>query len=130
MISEGQDAKGNEHSTNRKARVRGINRAKSAERTLVKNGHPGTADDGGWTWEERRVIAEEGVFPSDTRWHHINDVKRNPEQADLADNIIPSRGENAGHVKKYHPQGTRQGSSGKLLDREKMLEEHLNGNHE
>ena len=105
------------------ARQRGVNRAKSAEQELVQNGHPGTADDGGWSWAERKQIAETGQYPSDTRWHHINDVKRNPEEADNPDNIIPSRGDNAGHVEKYHPNGTRAGSSGEMLNREALQKE-------
>lgn len=109
------------------ARQRGVDRAKSAERDLVKSGHPGTADDGGWTLAERKQIAETGQFPSDTRMHHINDVKNNPGLADVPDNVIPSRGGAAGHVEKYHPQGTRAGSSGEMLDRQKLKDEHLNG---
>jgi len=73
-------------------------------------------------------IAETGQFPSDTRWHHINDVKRNPGQADVADNVIPSRGGNAGHVSKYHPNGTQAGSSGPLLNRSQLKNNHMNGN--
>ncbi|WP_419237712.1 RHS repeat-associated core domain-containing protein [Photobacterium leiognathi subsp. mandapamensis] len=110
------------------ARQRGVNRAKSAERDLVKSGHPGTADNGGWSFAERKRIAETGQFPSDTRWHHINDVKRNPGQADVADNVIPSRGGNAGHVSKYHPNGTQAGSSGSLLNRRQLKNNHMNGN--
>ncbi|ODC03040.1 hypothetical protein BFW38_05245 [Terasakiispira papahanaumokuakeensis] len=110
------------------ARQRGVNRAKSAERDLVQSGHPGTADDGGWSFAERKRIAETGQFPSDTRWHHINDVKNNPDLADVADNIVPSRGNNIGHVRKYHPAGTRSGSSGSMLNRFQLKEEHMNGN--
>lgn len=98
------------------ARRRGIDRAKRGERALVESGHPGTADEG-WSLPERKQIAETGQFPKDTRWHHINDVKRNPGMADQADNVLPSRGGTAGHVEKYHETGTQNGSSGPLLDR-------------
>jgi hypothetical protein len=84
---------------------------------LVESGHPRTADGEGWTWAERKQIAETGQFPKDTQWHHINDAKRNPGMADNPDNIVPSRGGFADHVKKYHPGGTQAGSSGPLLDR-------------
>ncbi|MDT3281738.1 RHS repeat-associated core domain-containing protein [Shewanella scandinavica] len=110
------------------ARQRGVNGAKSAERDLVKSGHPGTADSGGWSFAERKRIAETGQFPSDTRWHHINDVKRNPGLADVADNVTPSRGGNTGHVSKYHPNGTQAGSSGSMLNRSQLNNDHMNGN--
>ncbi|HIF9420121.1 TPA: hypothetical protein ACX6SA_000152 [Photobacterium damselae] len=110
------------------ARQRGVNRAKAAERELIRSGHPSTADEDGWSFMERRLIAEKGLFPSDTRWHHINDVKRHPELADLADNVIPSRGKNAGHIRKYHPSGTRAGLSGELLNRVQLKIKHMNGN--
>lgn len=110
------------------ARQRGVNRAKSAERDLVKSGHPGTADNGGWSFAERKRIAETGQFPSDTRWHHVNDVKRNPGLGDVADNVIPSRGGHAGHVSKYHPNGTQAGSSGPMLNRAQLKRNHMNGN--
>lgn len=100
--------------------------AKSAERKLVKSGHPGTADEG-WSWAERKQIAETGQYPEDTRWHHINDVERNRDLADVADNVIPSRGGTSGHVEKYHPLGTQAGSSGELLDRDALLKAHLRG---
>ncbi|WP_254918677.1 RHS repeat domain-containing protein [Vibrio sp. V15_P4S5T153] len=132
LAGEAHEGKGEDVTNNAKAiknaRQRGVNRAKSAERDLVKSGHPGTADNGGWSFAERKRIAETGQFPSDTRWHHINDVKRNPGQADLADNIIPSRGGNAGHVSKYHPNGTQAGSSGPLLNRSQLKNNHMNGN--
>ncbi len=62
-----------------------------------------------------------------------NDAKsiknaRHPELADLADNVIPSRGKNAGHVRKYHPSGTRAGSSGELLNRVQLKIKNMNGN--
>jgi hypothetical protein len=110
------------------ARQRGVNRAKAAERDLVRSGHPGTADNDGWTLAERKLIAEKGQFPSDTRWHHIKDVKRNPMLADVADNVRPSRGGNAGHVSKYHPHGTQAGSSGSMLNRDQLQNDHMNGN--
>lgn len=109
-------------------RQRGVNRAKSAERDLVKNGHSGTADEGGWSFAERKRIAETGQFPSDTRWHHINDVKNNPNLADVPDNVIPPRGGNAGHVSKYHPSGTQAGSSGSMLNRSELKNDHMNRN--
>lgn len=109
------------------ARQRGVNRAKSKERDLIKNGHQGTADDG-WSLSERKRIAETGQYPSDTRWHHINDVKRNPTQASNPDNVIPSRGGAAGHVSKHHPKGTQAGSSGTNLNRDQLLKDHINGN--
>lgn len=65
--------------------------------------------------------------PSDVRWHHISDVKRNPELADVPNNVRPSRGEAAGHVQNFHPNGTRAGSSGPLLDRDALKNQHLNG---
>ncbi|MBV6498766.1 MAG: hypothetical protein CJBNEKGG_00994 [Prosthecobacter sp.] len=99
------------------ARRRGIDRARREERSLVESGHPGTADGDGWSLTERKLISETGQFPKDTRWHHINDVKRNPEMADNADNVLPSRGGTSGHVEKYHPNGTQNGSSGPMLDR-------------
>jgi RHS repeat-associated protein len=109
------------------ARQRGVNRAKSAERELVRAGHPGTADED-WSWDERREIAETGQFPGDVRWHHVNDVKRNPVLADEPNNVRPVRGGNSGHVAKHHPHGgTRGGSSGELLDREDLLRTHLGG---
>ncbi|GBC63453.1 hypothetical protein DENIS_4447 [Desulfonema ishimotonii] len=111
----------------KKARERGVDRAKSAERKLIQSGHPGTADDGGWSWEERKKIAEERVYPKDTRWHHINSVKENPGLAEVADNVSASRGGTKGHVTKYHPNGTQAGSSGKMLNRQKMMENHLRG---
>lgn len=111
---------------NTAARRRGINRAISAERELVRSGHPGTADSG-WTWAERRMIAETGEFPSDVNWHHINDVERNIGLADNPDNLLPSRGGFSGHVQKYHPNGTRAGSQGDLLNRANLLYEHLRG---
>lgn len=109
------------------ARQRGVNQAKAAERDLIQNGHPGTANEGGFTFAERKQIAETGQYPSDVRWHHINDVKRNPELADVPNNVIPSRGGAAGHVQNFHPNGTRAGSSGPLLDREALKNRHLNG---
>ncbi len=109
------------------ARQRGVNRAKSAERDLVESGHPGTADDGGWSWAERKRIAETGQFPDDIEWHHINDVHNNPGLADVPDNVTPSRGGRPGHVQKYHPNGTRQGSAGSLLDRSGAKCKHLSG---
>jgi hypothetical protein len=109
------------------ARQRGVNRAKSAERKLVESGHPGTADEG-WSWAERKRIAETGQYPADSRWHHINDVKRNPGLADVPDNVVPSRGGTSGHVRKYHPGGTQAGSSGDLLDRSGSLDQHMGGN--
>ncbi len=102
------------------ARQRGVERAKAAERELVKAGDPGTVE-GGWSFAERKVIAGNGQYPADTRWHHINDVKRNPTLADNPDNVIPARGGNLGHVQLYHPQGTRAGSTGTLLDRELLI---------
>lgn len=60
-----------------------------------------------------------------TIWHHINDVKRNPELADIADNVIPSRGGTSGHVDKYHPNGIQAGSSGGLLNRDSLRNEHI-----
>lgn len=59
----------------------------------------------------------------------MNDVKRNPDLADVPDNVIPSREGNAGHVKKYHPSGTRAGSSGEMIDRSGLEKEHMNGNY-
>ncbi|MDM4015942.1 polymorphic toxin-type HINT domain-containing protein [Roseiconus lacunae] len=109
------------------ARQRGVNRAKAAERQLIQDGHPGTANEGGFTFAERKQIAETGQYPSDIRWHHINDVKRNPDLAEVPDNVIPSRGGAAGHVKNFHPNGTRAGSSGPLIDRESLRQKHLNG---
>lgn len=108
------------------ARQRGVNAAKAAERKLVQSGHPGTSDEG-WSWEERKQIAETGQFPEDTRWHHINDVKRNPDLADVGNNVVPSRGGTAGHVEKYHPSGTQAGSSGQMLDRSALQQQHLGG---
>jgi RHS repeat-associated protein len=102
------------------ARQRGVRAAQRQERALVESGHPGTVE-GGWEWAERRRIAEEGQYPADTRWHHINDVKRHPDVAGEAKNVIPARGGTAGHVKRYHPDGTRAGSSGEMLDRESMI---------
>jgi len=46
----------------------------------------------------------------------------------VADNVIPSRGGNAGHVSKYHPNGARAGSSGVQLNRSELKNKHLNGN--
>ncbi len=84
--------------------------------------HTGTVD-GGWSWAERKQIAETGQFPGDTRWHHVNDVKRNPGLADNPNNVVPARGGNAGHVRGYHPQGTRAGSSGPSVDRETLVKQ-------
>jgi len=109
------------------ARQRGVYRAKSGERELIRIGHPGTVDED-WSWDERREIAESGQFPSDTRWHHVNDVKRNPQLSDEPNNVRPVRGGTSGHVAKHHPQGgTRGGSSGELLDRDDLLRRHMAG---
>ena len=104
------------------SRQRGVRAGQREERDLVESGHPGTVE-GGWTLAERKQIAETGQYPGDTRWHHINDVKRNPGMADKADNVIPSRGGNAGHVEKYHPNGTQAGSTGDLLDRGGLIDQ-------
>ena len=88
------------------ARQRGVDRAKAAERDLIQNGHPGTANEGDFTLAERKQIAETGEYPKDIRWHHINDVKRNPKLADVSDNVIPSRGGASGHVRNFHPYFT------------------------
>jgi hypothetical protein len=109
------------------ARQRGVDRAKADERKLVQSGHAGTADDGGYSFSERKIIAETGQYPDDIRWHHINDVKRNPRLAEQPDNVMPSRGGTKGHVEKYHPKGTQQGSSGDMLNRQQLQKEHLNG---
>jgi hypothetical protein len=100
------------------ARQRGVRAAKRAEREVVASGHPGTGE---WSLAERKEIAETGQYPADVRWHHVNDVKRNPDLADVPDNVVPSRGGTAGHVEKYHPQGTQAGSSGPQLDREDLV---------
>ncbi|MCO8125241.1 polymorphic toxin-type HINT domain-containing protein [Stieleria sp. TO1_6] len=110
------------------ARQRGVYAAKAAERKLIQDGHPGTANQGGFTWPERKQIAETGQYPSDVRWHHINDVKRNPTLADVPNNVVPSRGGAAGHVNNFHQNGgTQGGSSGQMLDREGLSQQHLNG---
>jgi hypothetical protein len=102
------------------ARQRGVRRAQAAERTLVESGHPGTVE-GGWSEAERAAIIGRGQFPSDVRWHHINDVKRHPGLAENPDNVIPVRGGHPGHVSTFHPSGTRAGSAGPLIDRKSML---------
>jgi len=102
------------------ARRRGIRNAQKQERELIQSGHPGTSDEG-WSLSERKEIAETGSYPKDVRWHHVNDVKRNPDKASNPDNIIPSRGGTQGHVSKYHPKGTQSGSSGDLLDRQSLI---------
>ncbi|MCF6189113.1 MAG: hypothetical protein L3J51_01390 [Cocleimonas sp.] len=62
------------------------------------------------------------------RQRGVNRAKQNPHLASVANNVIPSRGGTAGHVKKYHPEGTQKGSSGKTIDREKSQSDHLDGN--
>lgn len=110
-----------------RARDAGVRRAMAAERRLVESGHPGTVR-GGWTWAERKLIAETGEFPGGIRWHHLNDVKRHPSLAADPRNVIPARGGNAGHVKMYHPHGTRRGSKGTLLDREGLIRRQMGMN--
>jgi RHS repeat-associated protein len=101
----------------KRLRDAGVRAARREERELLRSGHPDTADAGGWTPQERQAIMQNGSYPEDVRWHHINDVEHHPELADVPDNIIPSRGGPKGHTSKYHPRGTRRGSTGTVVNR-------------